>query len=268
MEIITFANCKGGVSKTTTCNILATGLANGVNDAKKRFDCLVIDLDPQSNETFSAGIDPLSCDKTIYNVFKGTAGINAVIKESPLGFDLCPGGLGLSGSDMEFVQIGREKMLDRAVSELKKSYDYILIDTPPTLGLLTTNALCAAAGANRTRLIIPMAADIYSLQGLSQIGGFIDNVRRYGNPELIIDGLLITKYNARQNLTKALSDQIKAAADELGTRIYDSKIRESVAIREAALLQCNVFTELPKSNNAVVDYKNFINEFLKGSSHE
>lgn len=268
MEIITFANCKGGVSKTTTCNILATGLANGVNDAKTRFSCLVIDLDPQSNETFSAGIDPLSCSKTIYDVFKGEAAINDVIKKSPLGFDLCPGGLGLSGSDMEFVQIGREKMLDRAVSELEKSYDYILIDTPPTLGLLTTNALCCTANAEKTKLIIPMASDIYSLQGLSQISGFIENVRRYGNPDLIIDGLLITKYNARQNLTKALDAQIKQAAEELGTKIYNSKIRESVAIREAALLQCNVFTELPKANNAIVDYKNFINEFLKESSHE
>ena len=267
MQITTFANCKGGVSKTTTCNVLATGLANSVNNRHKKFRCLVIDLDPQSNETFSAGVDPLSCENTIYDVFKGESNINDVIKKSPLGFDLCPGGLGLSGADMEFAQIGREKMLDRAVSELDDNYDFVLIDTPPTLGLLTTNALCCVSGAEKTALIIPMSADIYSLQGLSQIGGFVENVRRYGNPQLIIDGLLITKYNARQNLTKALEDEIEKAAEELGTKIYNSKIRESVAIREAALMQSNVFTELPKSNNAVVDYKNFIEEFL-GDHHE
>ena len=108
-----------------------------------------------------------------------------------------------------------------------------------------------------------MAADIYSIQGLSQLSGFVENVYDNGNPELKIAGLLITKFNGRQNLSKALIDQIEAAAEQLQTKVFENRIRESVAIREAALLQSDIFKEAPKSN-ATVDYSNFIDEFLGG----
>jgi chromosome partitioning protein len=252
MEIITLANQKGGVAKTTTSSVLAAGLSNRGNKV------LAIDLDPQSNFTLSCGVDVLSFKETIYNVFKGETTIEQVITRTPLGYDLVPGGLNLAGADMEFTQLGREKMLTKALAKIKERYDFIIIDTPPTLGILTANALIAS-----TQLIVPMASDIYSIQGLSQLSGFIQNVYENGNPDLQIAGLLITKYNGRQNLSKALIDQIEAAAEQLGTKVFESRIRESVAVRETALLQGDLFKEAPKAN-ATIDYNDFINEFLGG----
>lgn len=252
MKIITLANQKGGVAKTTTANALASGLLSRGNKV------LVVDLDPQSNLSLSSGADVISFDKTIYDVFKGEASVEEVIKTAPLGYELIPGGLALAGADMEFTRLGREKMLSKALSSLKEDYDYIIIDTPPTLGILTANALIAS-----THLIIPMAADIYSLQGLSQLSGFIENVYENGNPDLQIAGLLITKYNGRQNLSKVLMEQIEAAAAELGTKVFTAKIRESVAVKETALLQGDLFKEAPKAN-ATLDYAAFIDELLRG----
>ena len=252
MRVITLANQKGGVAKTTTSSALASGLSNR---GKK---VLAIDLDPQSNFTLSCGVDVLSFEETIYNVFKGETTIEKVITATPLGYDLIPGGLNLAGADMEFTQLGREKMLAKALSKIKANYDFIIIDTPPTLGIITANALIAS-----DYLIVPMAADIYSIQGLSQLSGFVENVYDNGNPELKIAGLLITKFNGRQNLSKALIDQIEAAAEQLQTKVFENRIRESVAIREAALLQSDIFKEAPKSN-ATVDYSNFTDEFLGG----
>lgn len=252
MKIITLANQKGGVAKTTTSSALASGLVS------RGHKVLAIDLDPQSNFTLTSGVDILSSEATIYNVFKGEISVEQVIWKTPLGFDLIPGGLDLAGADMEFTQLGREKMLSKALSKIKENYDYIIVDTPPTLGILSANALIAS-----DILIVPMAADIYSIQGLSQLSGFIQNVYENGNPNLHLAGLLITKFNGRQNLSKALVQQIEAAAEKLGTTVFKSRIRESVAIREAALLQSDIFKEVPNAN-ATVDYNNFIDEFLGG----
>lgn len=252
MKIISLANQKGGVAKTTTSSALASGLTNR---GKK---VLAIDLDPQSNFSFASGADILSFDKTIYDVFKGEATLESIITQTPLGYDLIPGGLNLAGSDMEFTQLGREKMLSKSLAKVKENYDYIIIDTPPTLGILTANALIAS-----DLLIVPMAADVYSIQGLSQLIGFIDNVHENGNPDLEIAGLLITKFNGRQNISRALMEQIEEAATQLGTKVFANHIRESVTIREAALLQSDIFKEAPRSN-ATIDYNSFIDEFLGG----
>lgn len=251
MKIITLANQKGGVAKTTTSSALAAGLTNRGNRV------LAVDLDPQSNFSLSCGVDLLSFEQTIYDVFKGDTDVMSAIVETPLGYDLLPGGLALAAADMEFTQLGREKMLSKALSKVS-GYDYIIIDTPPTLGILTANALMAS-----NYLIIPMAADIYSIQGLDNLSGFVENVHEYGNPDLEISGLLITKYNGRQNLSKALMEQIEAAAGKLKTKVFQTRIRESVAVREAALLQSDIFKEAPRAN-ATVDYDKFIEEFLGG----
>lgn len=253
MKIITLANQKGGVAKTTTSSALAAGLANRGNRV------LAVDLDPQCNFSLACGVDLLSFDQTIYDVFKDDADIMSTIAPTPLGYDLLPGGLSLAAADMEFTQLGREKMLSNALSKVS-GYDYIIIDTPPTLGILTANALMAS-----DFLIVPMAADIYSIQGLNNLSGFIGNVHKYGNPNLKISGLLITKYNGRQNLSKTLMEQIEAAAAVLGTKVFQTKIRESVAIREAALEQSDIFKEAPKAK-ATLDYDAFIEEFLGGIS--
>lgn len=256
MTIITLANQKGGVAKTTTCNALASGLLH------KGYRVLAIDLDPQCNLSLSCGADILSLENTIYNVFKGESSTSSIVIKIPIGYDLIPGGLDLAGADMEFTQLGREKLLLKALLPIKDNYDYIIIDTPPTLGILTANALIAS-----DYVIVPMAADIYSLQGLSQLNGFIQNVHENGNPHLQIAGLLITKYNSRQNISKILIEQIENAAEQLQTKVFTTHIRESVAIRESALLQSDIFKEVPKAN-ATVDYNQFIDEFLGGIEND
>lgn len=158
---------------------------------------------------------------------------------------------------MDFTQTGREYMLREALEALNKAYDYIIIDTPPTLGILTTNAMAASDS-----VIVPMAADLYSIQGLSQLNGLISNVRKYCNKNLKLAGLLITKYHGNQNISKAVSEKIAQIAQELNTRVFTTKIRESVAIRESQLLQSDIFKDAPRAN-ATVDYADFIDELLK-----
>lgn len=252
MAIITLANQKGGVAKTST----ALALASGFSDRGDKV--LAIDLDPQGNFSFSCGVELLEVEHTIYDVFKGTASAESAIIPTTLDYDLIPGGLNLAGADMDFTQTGREFMLVETLQSIKQNYDYIIIDTPPTLGILTVNALTASDA-----VVVPMAADVYSLQGLSQLNGLITNVRRYCNKDLTIAGLLITRFNGRQNLSKALSQQIETSAEQLGTKVFNTRIRESVAIREAQLLHSDIFKEAPKAN-ATLDYNDFIDELIGG----
>lgn len=250
-KIITLANQKGGVAKTTTSLALAAGLAN------HGYHVLGVDLDPQSNFSLSSGIDTVELEETLYDVFKRTTDANSVLLASLLGYDVLPGGLSLAGADMDFTQTGREYMLKETLESLDKEYDYIIIDTPPTLGILTTNAMAAS-----NSVIVPMAADLYSIQGLSQLNGLISNVRKYCNQNLQLAGLLITKYHGNQNISKAVSEKIAEIAHELNTKVFKSTIRESVAIREAQLLHSDIFKDAPKAN-ATVDYAEFIDELLK-----
>lgn len=257
MYVITLANQKGGVAKTTTANALANGLFD------RGYSVLGIDLDPQSNFTLSVGFDSLAIDSTIYDVFRGSKQLSDVIYTSSLGFDVVPGGLDLAAADMEFVHLGREKMLSKAIATLSdRTYDYVIIDTPPTLGILTANALIAS-----NNLIVPMCADIYSLQGLSQLSGFLTNVRENGNPRLNLLGLLVTKYHQNQILSRTLNEQIDIAAKQLSTKVFSTRIRESVALREIALAQADMFREAPRAN-ATLDYKAFIDELLGGLDND
>ena len=176
---------------------------------------------------------------------------------SGLGFDILPGGLALAAADMDFTQAGREYMLSEALEAISDRYDYAVVDTAPMLGILTTNALTAADG-----VIVPLTADVYALQGLNQLNGLIRNVRKYCNRGLRIYGLLLTKYNDRQNVSKVLRDQVDRAAAQLETKVYKTTIRESVAVREAQLLRCDFLKEAPNAN-ATIDYKSFVAEFLE-----
>ena len=250
MKVITLANQKGGVSKTTTAAALASGLSH------KGYKVLAVDLDPQCNLSAGAGVDVLNQSGLLYWVFKRETEIEAAIYRSEIGCSVLPGGLLLAGADMEFTQTGREYMLSEALERVSEAFDYCVIDTPPTLGILTTNALTASQS-----VIIPLTADAYALQGLTQLNGLIQNVRRYCNRGLTVAGLLLTRFNDRQNVTKAIQKQIEAKAAEIGTRVFGTKIRESVAVREAALLRGDIFTEAPKAN-ATLDYTAFIDEFM------
>ena len=250
MKTVVFANQKGGVAKTTSAAALAAGLS------ERGFRVIVADCDPQCNLCLSSGVDMLTVEKTLYDVFKGTATVDDVIV-SGLGFDILPGGLALAAADMDFTQAGREYMLSEALETIADRYDYAVVDTAPMLGILTTNALTAADG-----VIVPLTADVYALQGLNQLNGLIRNVRKYCNRGLKIYGLLLTKYNDRQNVSKVLRDQVDRAAAQLETKVYKTTIRESVAVREAQLLRCDFLKEAPNAN-ATIDYKSFVAEFLE-----
>lgn len=251
-KIITVANQKGGVGKTTTSLALASGLA------RKGFRVLAVDLDPQANMTLSSGISPLLDYGSLYDVFKGQADAKDTIQKSDLKYDVMPGGINLAGADMDFTQTGREFMLKETLQELDEGYDFIVIDTAPTLGILTVNALTAASV-----VIIPMAVDIYSLQGLSQLNMLINNVKKYCNPQLEIGGLLVTKWVERQTLSSVIFSKMQEAAKEIGAKIYDSKIRESVALRKVAVMQADMYEKANKAN-ATKDYSKFIEELMKG----
>jgi chromosome partitioning protein len=200
----------------------------------------------------------MKVEHTLYDVFKGNAISKQAITSVKQGFDIVSGGLTLAGADMDFTQTGREYMLREALKEVSDDYDYCIIDTPPTLGILTVNALTASQ-----TIIIPMTADIYAIQGLSQLQGLIKNVRKYCNPDLSIAGLLLTRYSERTVISRDLKRYIEEAAQRLETKLFQSTIREAVAVRESQLIVSDIFTESPKSKVAK-DYNDFIDEFLKG----
>lgn len=252
MKVITLSNQKGGVAKTTTCLALASGLY------QKGYSVLCCDLDPQCNLSLGTGADVLNTKNTLYDVFKGRIDISDVIRHISLGFDLVTGGLALAGADMEFTATGREYLLKEALETVQDKYDYVVIDTPPTLGILVTNALTAS-----NSIIIPLTADMFALQGLSQLYKLIQSVKKYSNHDLEIEGLLITRHDERTNVSKALLNKIHSVADEMGVKVFEACIRNSVVVRECQLMGVDIFKEAPKAN-AVQDYKAFVDEFMEG----
>lgn len=258
MRTIAITNQKGGVGKSSLALAFASGLYARGNKI------LFIDIDPQSNSSFTLGIDQLNVP-SLYEVMKKEKGIQDVIVPVRIGIDTAPGSLSLALADMELNQIGREFLLKDALSGIKDSYDYCIIDTPPALGILTMNALTACDS-----VIIPVQADIYSLQGTGQLAQTIQAIQAHCNPSLKIDGLVITRYNRRSVLTQDITAMLEDTAKALNTRVLESKIRECVAIREAQARQQDIFEYAPKSN-AAKDYDNMINEYLEitgGIRHE
>lgn len=253
MKTIVLTNQKGGVAKTTTAYALAAGLRN------KGYSVLIVDADPQSNLTYTAGREE-NKENTLYEALKGNCTVfEAMRNTNPIETAMSILSVGLAGTaaDMELAsRTAREYMLKEALEKVAGDYDFCVIDTAPTLGLLTLNALTAA-----DRVIIPMNLEVYSLQGMEQLSGFIDNVRKYTNKDLRISGLLITKYNERQNISKALKENVEKAAKVMDTRVFNAKIRESVAVKEAQLLRSDLYTEAPKAT-ATLDYMAFVDEFL------
>lgn len=256
MKTIALSNQKGGVAKTTTAGALASGLV------KRGYKVIAVDLDPQCNLSLGVGADILNMEKTLYDVFKETAGAEEVIQKTAHGYDLITGGLSLAGADMDFTQTGREYMLREALDILRGDYDFCIIDTPPTLGILTVNALTASDS-----VIIPLSADLYAIQGLSQLNILTQRVKKYSNHNLTVSGLLITRHDERTNVSKALMEQINQIAEKLGAKVFSTPIRNSVAVREAQAMRSDLFTEAPKAN-ATKDYEAFIDELLEGENKD
>lgn len=244
MIVYTITNQKGGVGKTTTAHILASGLV------KAGYKVLVIDTDPQTNLTYTAGIDTNNT-QDLYDLFINDFSLQAIQKTS-VGFDMIAGSVNFARADKEFTDTGREYILRDLLEPVKENYDYCIIDTPPTLGILTINALTAS-----NSVIVPMGADIYSLQGLSQLQGLINNVKKYCNPALQLEGLLLTKYNPRAIINRDIKDNLEQVAKNLNTKVFDVYIREAVAVKEVQAMKQSIFEIYPNSN-VTKDYTKFI----------
>ncbi|MEX2962452.1 ParA family protein [Microbulbifer sp. TYP-18] len=219
-KIFAVANQKGGVGKTTTCVNLSASLAAG------KYRVLLLDLDPQGNATMGSGVDKNTLQLSSYDVLALGLPAHKAIQSTVGGFDLMPANGDLSAAEVELLEMdGRESQLRRALRELRDNYDYILIDCPPSLNMLTVNALCAANG-----VLIPMQCEYYALEGLSALIDTIAQIQRAVNPELRIEGILRTMYDPRNSLTSDVSQQL---TDHFGERLYRTCIPRNVRLAEA-----------------------------------
>ena len=254
LKIIAINNQKGGTGKTTTAAALGFGLYH------RGYKILLVDLDGQGNLSYTVDAD---CDKYgAFGIMERPETTNNEIRFVISGsgkIDIIPSTERLAVAEKIFTEIGKEYRLKEALQQVEQSaYDYVIIDTPPALGILSINALACA-----DTVIIPAQADIYSLQGITQISNTISTVRKYCNSKLKIDGIVLTRYNSRTTISKDLSAALTQTAQKLNTKVYDTKIRECTAIKEAQALKKDIFIYAPKSN-AVDDYNNLINEIIGG----
>jgi chromosome partitioning protein len=220
-RIIAVANQKGGVGKTTTTVNIAASLAV----AEKKV--LLIDSDPQGNSTSGMGIDRNDIHNSTYDLFTGKKTLQEIKKSSHFPWlDVVPAGIDLVGVEVELIQmIARERVLKKALADAKNDYDYIFIDCPPSLGLLTINALTAADG-----VLIPVQCEYYALEGLTALMNTIKLIKQDLNPELAIEGVLLTMYDSRNNLADQVSQEVRKY---FGSKVYATVIHRNVSLSEA-----------------------------------
>ncbi len=237
------------MSKTTTTINLSAYLA--INNSKT----LLIDLDPQSNATSGVGIDKHSVKSSIYNVLHEHASLGSIIKPSQIeNLDIAPSHLDLTGAEVELVNLmSREYRLRKAIEKLEKQYDFILIDCPPSLGLLTVNALTAAGS-----VIIPIQCEYYALEGLSQLMNTITLIRDNLNGELKVEGVLLTMADYRTNLTKEVIGEVKKFFSD---KVYKTVIPRSIKLTEAPGFGKPIAL-YDKNSNGAQAYHNFAKEVL------
>ncbi len=246
-RVIALVNQKGGVGKTTSTINIGAGLA------KKGKRVLLVDLDPQGNLTYSLGIKADEVSPTIYQVMKDEATAkDAIIKGE---FDVIPANIQLSGAELELSSVaGRELILKEALEPLLPDYDYILIDAPPALNMLTINALTACQ-----EVFIPLQAEYLSLNGMLQLTNTVALVSKRLNNDLKITGVIATLYDARKNLNREV---IEAIQERFKDSLFKTYIRDNIALAEAPSYGKDIFSYQPNSNGAS-DYLKLVDEIIK-----
>lgn len=219
-KIMAIANQKGGVGKTTTAVNLSASLAH----FDKRI--LLVDCDPQGNATGGFGINKATVNKTVYDILIHNLDAKYAMQMTPYGVTVIPSNINLAGAEIEMVNlIARETKMKAALDKVRNDYDFILIDCPPSLGLLTVNALTAADS-----IIIPIQCEFYALEGVAQLLNTIDIVRSSLNPLLSFEGLVMTMFDIRTNLSRQVVEEVK---NNFGGLVYDTIIPRSVRLSEA-----------------------------------
>lgn len=236
-KIISVITQKGGVGKTTTVNALAAALR------KNGFRVLAVDMDPQSNLSFSTGAETEN-SPTIYQALRGDIATHYTIQRCSM-TDIIPSNILLSSIELEFTGINREFLLRNSLRDIEILYDYILIDSPPGLGILTVNALAACE-----YVILPMLPDVFSLQGVSLVYETIEHIRRSCNRSIKTAGILVNRYSSRSKLHREVYGTAQMISEELGIPIFRSIIRHCDAISEAQSLQCNLMEYARRSTGA------------------
>lgn len=248
MKIITITNQKGGVGKTTTASSLFAGLA------KMGKKVLAIDLDPQCNLSYCYKTD--ASQPSIKNVFKGEISLKEAIQKTEAG-DFIQADKSLNNVMSELSAIDQVYKLSKVLKEIKDEYEYVIIDTPPALTPLTINALVAS-----NSVIIPVQADSFSMQGAEALAETVKGIRDV-NEGLEMSGILIVRYKGRAGLAQHMNTKFEDFAKMFNTKVFETKIRDAIAVQESQLARTNIFDYDPKSNVAI-DYANFIKEYING----
>ncbi|HET8606377.1 MAG TPA: ParA family protein [Gaiellaceae bacterium] len=247
-QVIVLANQKGGVAKTTTT------LNLGVAFAEKGHRVLLVDLDPQGNLTMSQGLDPDAIEQSMFDVLVHRLPMDQVIVTREV--DIAVSSIDLAGADMALSsQIGRERALEKALAPVKDRYDYILVDTPPSLGLLTVNAFVAATG-----VIVPVQTEYLSLRGLVQLENTLAMVRENLNPRVEIVGIVPTMYDRRVTHSREADEILR---ENFGDLVYNTRIKKTVRFAEAPVKGSSVIAYEPTGEAAMM-YRDLAKEVLSG----
>lgn len=248
-RIIAFVNQKGGVGKTTSTINIGAGLF------KQGKRVLIIDIDPQGNLTASLNIQAYDLENTIYEVLKGEIPLQKAIIETQGGYDVIPADIRLSGAEIELSsQPGREMLLSEALQPIASKYDYILIDCPPSLTLLTLNGLTASK-----EIFIPLQAEFLALHGMGQLLKTVETVKKRINPSLNVTGIITTLYDSRKTLNREVVEKIQGYFPD---KLFNTMIRNNVSLAEAPGYGQDIFQYKSDSNGAA-DYTAICNEVIK-----
>lgn len=249
-DVISFANQKGGVAKTTSTLNLAVAFS------EMGYRVLCVDLDPQGNLTMSQGIDPDKCEKSMYDVLVDDLPISEVIAHREI--DIAVASIDLAGAEIAMsTKIGRERSLERALREVHSDYDYICIDTPPSLGLLTINALTASA-----KVIVPVQCEYLSMRGLIQLQSTLKMIQENLNPNVHIEGILPTMFDSR---TLHAREAVSILEENFGDLVFKSRIRKAVKFAEAPVRGASVL-KYDSESKAASYYRNLAKEVLSDGS--